>query len=225
MQGGTSRRAPAQRAQKHGAECASLPAPSSRQSHPTPLAGAAGHQPARHSGSRSAAPREGGPPHPVRAARPGGPRAHPAHPQPGHEPGGRHQVGPIGAVGLAPGRRPGGTCIAGNSARLAGVPASSGLCLSDVAHHRPLRRAPDRFELLARLCPSATGADIRSVCTEAGMFAIRARRRSVTEDDFLRAVHKVGRGPARCCVTWGWRGAGAGAPAWAGAFCRGRSYQ
>jgi 26S proteasome regulatory subunit T1 len=32
-----------------------------------------------------------------------------------------------------------------------------------------------RFELLARLCPNSTGADIRSVCTEAGMFAIRNR--------------------------------------------------
>ncbi|KAK1369152.1 26S protease regulatory subunit 7 [Heracleum sosnowskyi] len=32
-----------------------------------------------------------------------------------------------------------------------------------------------RFELLARLCPNSTGADIRSVCTEAGMYAIRAR--------------------------------------------------
>merc|ERR1719262_930387 len=31
-----------------------------------------------------------------------------------------------------------------------------------------------RFELLARLCPNTTGAEIRSVCTEAGMFAIRA---------------------------------------------------
>ncbi|CAH1412701.1 unnamed protein product [Lactuca virosa] len=29
-----------------------------------------------------------------------------------------------------------------------------------------------RFELLARLCPNSTGADIRSVCTEAGMYAI-----------------------------------------------------
>merc|ERR1711871_1447669 len=37
-----------------------------------------------------------------------------------------------------------------------------------------------RFELLARLCPSSTGADIRSVCTEAGMFAIRARRKQIT---------------------------------------------
>ena len=34
-----------------------------------------------------------------------------------------------------------------------------------------------RFELLARLCPNSTGAEIRSVCTEAGMFAIRARRK------------------------------------------------
>ena len=37
-----------------------------------------------------------------------------------------------------------------------------------------------RFELLARLCPNSTGADIRSVCTEAGMFAIRARRKTVS---------------------------------------------
>ena len=48
-----------------------------------------------------------------------------------------------------------------------------------------------RFELLARLCPNSTGADIRSVCTEAGMFAIRARRKTVTEKDFLDAVNKV----------------------------------
>ncbi len=30
-----------------------------------------------------------------------------------------------------------------------------------------------RFELLAWKCPNATGAEIWSVCTEAGMFAIR----------------------------------------------------
>merc|ERR1712003_394029 len=34
-----------------------------------------------------------------------------------------------------------------------------------------------RFELLARLCPNTTGAELRSVCTEAGMYAIRARRK------------------------------------------------
>ncbi|CAI9114795.1 OLC1v1015597C1 [Oldenlandia corymbosa var. corymbosa] len=51
-----------------------------------------------------------------------------------------------------------------------------------------------RFELLARLCPNTTGAEIRSVCTEAGMFAIRARRKTVTEKDFLDAVNKVIKG-------------------------------
>lgn len=48
-----------------------------------------------------------------------------------------------------------------------------------------------RFELIARLCPNSTGAELRSVCTEAGMFAIRARRKIVTEKDFLDAVQKV----------------------------------
>merc|ERR1711871_1865907 len=41
-----------------------------------------------------------------------------------------------------------------------------------------------RFELLARLCPDTTGAELKRVCTEAGMYAIRARRKVVTEKDF-----------------------------------------
>ncbi|CAF3634652.1 unnamed protein product [Rotaria sp. Silwood1] len=48
-----------------------------------------------------------------------------------------------------------------------------------------------RYELLARLCPNSTGAELRSVCTEAGMFAIRARRKIATEKDFIEAVNKV----------------------------------
>ncbi|OAY78838.1 26S protease regulatory subunit 7 [Ananas comosus] len=51
-----------------------------------------------------------------------------------------------------------------------------------------------RFELLPRLCPNSTGVDIRSVCTEAGMYAIRAHRKTVTEKDFLDAVNKVIKG-------------------------------
>lgn len=34
-----------------------------------------------------------------------------------------------------------------------------------------------RYDLIARMCPNATGAELRSVCTEAGMYAIRARRK------------------------------------------------
>lgn len=48
-----------------------------------------------------------------------------------------------------------------------------------------------RWELISRLCPNTTGAELRSVCTEAGMFAIRARRKVATEKDFLKAVDKV----------------------------------
>ncbi|CAM9516003.1 unnamed protein product [Sphacelaria rigidula] len=51
-----------------------------------------------------------------------------------------------------------------------------------------------RYELIARLCPNTTGAELRSVCTEAGMFAIRARKKSISEKDFLDAVNKVIKG-------------------------------
>ena len=54
-----------------------------------------------------------------------------------------------------------------------------------------------RFELLARLCPNTTGADIRSVCIEAGMFAIRSRRKTVTEKDMIDAVNKCAHLPRR----------------------------
>lgn len=47
-------------------------------------------------------------------------------------------------------------------------------------------------------CP---GADIRSVCTEAGMYAIRARRKTVTEKDFLEAVNKVIKGYQKFSAT------------------------
>ncbi|GAA6006306.1 hypothetical protein JCM10207_000597 [Rhodosporidiobolus poonsookiae] len=48
-----------------------------------------------------------------------------------------------------------------------------------------------RFDLIARLCTGATGAELRSVATEAGMYAIRARRKVATEKDFLESVEKV----------------------------------
>lgn len=51
-----------------------------------------------------------------------------------------------------------------------------------------------RFELLARLCSSTTGADIRSVCIEAGMYAIRERRKIITEKDLLESIEKVIKG-------------------------------
>lgn len=51
-----------------------------------------------------------------------------------------------------------------------------------------------RYRLLARLCPDSSGAEIASVCREAGMYAIRERRREVIEADFIKAVDKVIKG-------------------------------
>ncbi|MCI4364299.1 MAG: proteasome-activating nucleotidase [Thermoplasmata archaeon] len=47
------------------------------------------------------------------------------------------------------------------------------------------------FESLASRCEGATGADIKAVCTEAGMWAIREERETVTSADFERAIDKV----------------------------------
>ena len=58
-----------------------------------------------------------------------------------------------------------------------------------------------RYGLLARLCPNTTGAELRSVCTEAGMFAIRDRRKVVTEKDFIDSVNKVIKGYAKFSST------------------------
>jgi len=58
------------------------------------------------------------------------------------------------------------------------------------SHGMSLKEAID-FESLASRCEGATGADIRAICTEAGMWAIREERESVTMADFERAVEKV----------------------------------
>jgi len=47
------------------------------------------------------------------------------------------------------------------------------------------------MENLASKCDSATGADIKAICTEAGMFAIRDRRDHVEPEDFEKAIDKV----------------------------------
>lgn len=47
------------------------------------------------------------------------------------------------------------------------------------------------LSVIAAKCESATGADIKAICTEAGMFAIRDNRDYVTMIDFERAVAKV----------------------------------
>jgi len=47
------------------------------------------------------------------------------------------------------------------------------------------------YESCAKLAEGFNGADLRNVCTEAGMFAIRAGRGFTTNDDFMKGVRKL----------------------------------
>ena len=59
-------------------------------------------------------------------------------------------------------------------------------------HTRKMKLAPDvNLEKIAEMTEGATGADLKAIVTEAGYNAIRAGRKVVTFEDFLRAVEKV----------------------------------
>lgn len=47
---------------------------------------------------------------------------------------------------------------------------------------------------IAKQTEGRNGADLRAICMEAGMFAIRDERSRVSGDDFVRALHKVSAG-------------------------------
>ncbi|KAJ1981407.1 26S proteasome subunit rpt4 [Dimargaris verticillata] len=47
------------------------------------------------------------------------------------------------------------------------------------------------YEAITKLSDGFNGADLRNVCTEAGMFAIRDDRDYVVQEDFMKAVRKV----------------------------------
>ncbi|KAL0479925.1 26S proteasome subunit Rpt4 [Acrasis kona] len=48
------------------------------------------------------------------------------------------------------------------------------------------------YDAVVKLSEGFNGADLRNVCTEAGMMAIRGERDYVIQEDFLKAVRKVG---------------------------------
>ncbi|MFX0057829.1 MAG: proteasome-activating nucleotidase [Candidatus Hodarchaeota archaeon] len=59
-------------------------------------------------------------------------------------------------------------------------------------HSRNLNTAEDiNLKKLVDLTDGATGADIKAICTEAGMFAIRKDADIITQAEFLEAVNKV----------------------------------
>lgn len=46
-------------------------------------------------------------------------------------------------------------------------------------------------QAVVKLAENFNGADLRNVCTEAGMFAIRDERDYVVHEDFMKAVRKL----------------------------------
>ena len=47
------------------------------------------------------------------------------------------------------------------------------------------------YDSIVKLTDGFNGADMRNVCTEAGMFAIRSDRDYVIEEDFMKAARKI----------------------------------
>ena len=71
-------------------------------------------------------------------------------------------------------------------------PNTEGKAIIFDIHTREMNVAEDvDFEVLAAETDEASGADIRAICTEAGMFAIRDDRTEVTMEDFREAREKL----------------------------------
>ena len=73
-------------------------------------------------------------------------------------------------------------------------------CLVDAFIHKGIlikacfwisKKAEIDFEPIIKLSEGFNGADLRNVCTEAGMYAIRADRDYVVQEDFIKAVRKI----------------------------------
>ena len=59
-------------------------------------------------------------------------------------------------------------------------------------HSKPMTKKGEiEFEALGKLTDGFNGADLRNVCTEAGMFAIREQREYVIQEDFMKAARKI----------------------------------
>merc|ERR1712000_276590 len=59
-------------------------------------------------------------------------------------------------------------------------------------HSKKLKTHGDiDYESVIKLADGFNGADLRNICTESGMFAIRATRNYVIEEDFMKAVRKI----------------------------------
>jgi 26S proteasome regulatory subunit T4 len=62
-------------------------------------------------------------------------------------------------------------------------------------HSKPMTKKGEiEFEALGKITDGFNGADLRNVCTEAGMFAIRDQREYTIQEDFMQAARKIKEG-------------------------------
>ena len=84
--------------------------------------------------------------------------------------------------------------IAGRLDRKIEIPLPNDQSRLDILkiHSNPITKHGEiDFEAIVKLSDGFNGADLRNVCTEAGLFAIRAEREYVLDEDFMKAVRKV----------------------------------
>lgn len=59
-------------------------------------------------------------------------------------------------------------------------------------HAKGINKSGDiDYEAVVKLSDGFNGADLRNICTEAGLFAIRDDRDAIVQDDFMKAVRKI----------------------------------
>ena len=59
-------------------------------------------------------------------------------------------------------------------------------------HSKPMTKKGEiEYESLGKITDGFNDADLRNVCTEAGMFAIRAQREYTVQEDFMQAARKI----------------------------------
>ena len=62
-------------------------------------------------------------------------------------------------------------------------------------HSKPMTKKGEiEYEALGKITDGFNGADLRNVCTEAGMFAIRDQREYTVQEDFMQAARKIKEG-------------------------------
>ena len=73
-----------------------------------------------------------------------------------------------------------------------GLPNDVGRCDILKIHAKSITKKGEiDYDAISKLCDGFNGADLRNVCTEAGMFAIRVLRDYTIHDDYMKAARKI----------------------------------